>query len=400
MDDLRTALQTLTADQPQNGQRSVEVRGRIRRRARQRAAAVGALSVVALVGAAAVVLPGPESGRESLPGRAVEGDGVQRSSLDWEPRGKLLDRADEAVDDWSRGGTVRGVEVLYAGSPVDVVTGRPSTEHWYAWQATRDGLLRLVVARDRDGDGPQAPEVLADQPAGPDDRRAVSLVVTEADGATDGAVWPGKPGTIVRDTLFVLPHPQARSVTRLLDSEPELNVVETGADSMPVEPSVWTYDASTVPVRLSVDGQPTPAGLPLVAFDPRVVLAPPALPVGWVLIGGGNGGQGGRELGVPVQVLVRCTSAGGPLSITYDTASTSTTTQVRCDGRSVSPFGEIEPVPSGGVSQPGVAEGEYRVNVDPQPGAVQFQVWLAIRRIDATSLGLAGIDESGTPVTG
>jgi len=260
MDDLRTALQTLTADQPQNGSRTVEVRGRIRRRSRQRALTVGALSVVAAAGAVALVVPGQGAGPESLPGREVEGDGVARSGVNWDPRGDRLDEAGEAVDAWSRGGTVRGLQVLYAGSPVDVVNGRPSTQRWYAWQATRDGVLRLVVALDPDGNGPQAPEVLADQPAGTDDRRAISVVVTESDDIGDQVVWPGKPGAVVRDTLFVLPRPGARSVTRLLDSEPELGTV--GASYVHTDGSLGRESASvsTVPSSVSESSSPVVAG--------------------------------------------------------------------------------------------------------------------------------------------
>lgn len=65
-DLLRSGLATLTLDQPPASDRVGAVRGRIRRRAQRRAAAVGALVAVGLLGTAALVVPG-EGGRDSLP---------------------------------------------------------------------------------------------------------------------------------------------------------------------------------------------------------------------------------------------------------------------------------------------------------------------------------------------
>jgi len=67
-DLLRSALSTMTLDQPPPGDRVGEVRVRIRRRAWQRAVVTGtAVLLVALGAAALVALPGEGTGRESLP---------------------------------------------------------------------------------------------------------------------------------------------------------------------------------------------------------------------------------------------------------------------------------------------------------------------------------------------
>ena len=66
-EQLRGALATLTADQPVPADRVGEVRGRIRRRARRRAAGVTSLVLVAGVGAAALLTPGGAGGKALPP---------------------------------------------------------------------------------------------------------------------------------------------------------------------------------------------------------------------------------------------------------------------------------------------------------------------------------------------
>ena len=376
MDDedlLRSGLGTLTASQPAAPDRVGAVRGIVRRRARRRAAVSGGLALAGVAAAAVLLQPGPVVERTLPPA----GPG-----LTWEPRGDLVDEADAAVDVWAPAG-VRDLRVLFAGRVLDpeVLLGRvEDAERWYVLQGDPGDGPRLAVLRDRDGTGPGAPVVVGEQAVPPAGSRSVSVLLTDAPATDEPLVWPGKPGADLTSTLFVLPRPQARQVVRHLVQ----GTTERAATGLPTEPSLTTFRTPTAVVQLAVDReQPHRAGMPG-GLPPQVTVAPPDLPEGWVAASSGTGAgsvSGGPDLGVPVRVLVRCTTWGADLSVTYDQTSFASQAEVACDGASHDVFGVLEPAPSSGAPAVSTLRLEG-ADVDA------LQHVLAVREADADRLGI------------
>ena len=358
-DVLRSGLRTLTADQPWAPDRVAGVIGRVRRRRQQRlAASGGALAVVGLAAAIVLVTSGPE--REPQPARPDPGT---LAGLTWEPRGELADDADglaAAVAAWQPDRPDAPARVLFAGGLSALRPGPDtgsSADRFYVVQGPVGSVQRLAVLRDRDGDGPAPFALLVDEPAPRPTAAQVTVLLTEVPSGSDEALWPGKDGADLRSLLLVLPRPGAETVTALLyrpDTSSTFRRLPTG-------PSLTEVETPVPPVGLVVDGSRTPrAELPLVDPPVRLRLPPPVLPDGAVplLESVGTASVTGEAFTEQVQVLVRCTTRGGPLRLAVETSSTAYEAEGVCDGQPKSVVGIIEPEGDTGVSNPRLPAGD------------------------------------------
>ncbi len=387
-DLLRAGLRTLTADQPWAPDRVTAVSGRVRRRRQQRlAVSASALAVVGVAAAVALVPSGPTT--SPTPARPEPGS---LTGLDWEPRGDLVDDVGAAASAWQPGVADPSVRVLFAGglSSSALTPGadtRDTADRWYVLQGRVGSAERLAVVRDRDGEGPAAYEVLVDQPAPRASADQVTALLTDVPAGLAGTVWQGKDGVRLRSLLFVLPRPGAEGVTAVLRDERDL----TSFRSLPAGPSLTEVDTPVGPVGLLVDGSRTVrAELPLVEPEPRLDLPPPVSRDDQVEVIGstGAGSVTGKAFSVPFEVLVRCTTRGGPLTVAVITPSeTRTAEQVPCDGASSSAVGPVEPVDAGGVSDPRLPAGDgFGVLVESSPGVDQIRISVVVARGDLAAV--------------